>query len=131
MLFISSFLYLKIYGLKIRWQFYFLILIAIIWIILIYYKFNISIEDYDSNYTYLGFLVNIGVAYFLIISINEFFEKAIKIVYYLAIVSLIGFTLQLIIPSVIFKLNSLFTIAFPFFIMGMMHTQILFYSHFI
>jgi len=113
LLFFSSLFYFLYKGNKFDKKLIIINSIAIVWIIAIYIKFNIPLSDLDSAYTYTGFLVLINTTYFLVISIENYFEKIVKIVLLLSVISIFGFIFQLILPKLTFEVNSLLTDNIP------------------
>ena len=88
------------------WKF---IILVIFWISIIYIKFEIPLLSFPHFQTFTGFIVLILTGYFIIVSVANFFSMFIKIVYYLALISLIGFLIQLILPSFYSSINSIIT----------------------
>ncbi|GAB4447255.1 MAG: hypothetical protein Fur0028_02100 [Bacteroidales bacterium] len=112
---ISSFLFYKYknkihFGIKSVFCFYF------VWVILVLEKFGLNLFNIEQLVTYAGFFILIFSSYFVIVLVDDFFQKFVKIIYYLSIISLPLFFLQLVVPNIIFAVNSLLSRINPSFL---------------
>jgi hypothetical protein len=104
-----------IYSRKKLGKFSLLLAYYIFWIILIFIFFNLSILSYRNIYTYGGFLIIVLSSFFIVSTVENIFYKLINIIYYLALISLALYIIQLIIPQQFFKINNILSNV-PFFI---------------
>jgi len=79
-----------------------------IWGFLIPLKQNITIFDEEQFVTFTGLMILVLNSYFSIRLVDDFISKYVKIVYYLAFLSIPLFLIQITIPNILFEFNGFF-----------------------